>query len=376
MTTNPYAGSPVGYAAEPAVGPYSIVELMPGVRNLCEYVRLSPGERVLLMMEHTVDPVVVQAIAAAAALRDADVRILSVPPFSPGGWDRQASYAIETAAFHEADVVISGTWWGEVHTAPLFFDQIKSRSSRFLSLHMTATAGALLTGGRLPAEVFYALLERTLRQLSAAREIRVTSAKGTDLRFSGFTFDPDPGALRPGDWRPFPYGGANFWPTDTEGVLVVEESTATGVPEEPLRITLEGNLVRKIEGGTAAAHLRRYAPGGFYMRHGLIGLNPKVRIAGGTQFEREKHAGAFYCGIDGLTDGEPVTTGPGFAHCDCQVDRPTVIVDGEVFIEHGRLLILDEPHIRDVAAQFGPPDVILDDNPMMVLPRRYTGASA
>ncbi|MFG2073295.1 hypothetical protein [Nonomuraea maritima] len=376
MTTNPYAGSPVGYAAEPAVGPYSIVELMPGVRNLCEYVRLSPGERVLLMMEHTVDPVVVQAIAAAAALRDTDVRILSVPAFSPGGWDRQASYAIETAAFHEADVVISGTWWGEVHTAPLFFDQIKSRSSRFLSLHMTATAGALLTGGRLPAEVFYALLERTLRQLSAAREIRVTSAKGTDLTFSGFAFDPDPGAMRPGDWRPFPYGGANFWPTDTEGVLVVEESTATGVPEEPLRITLEGNLVRKIEGGTAAAQLRRYAPGGFYMRHGLIGLNPKVRIAGGSQFEREKHAGAFYCGLDGLTDGEPVTTGPGFAHCDCQVDRPTVIVDGEVFIEHGRLLILDEPHIRDVASRFGPPDVILDDNPMMVLPRRYTGAPA
>lgn len=376
MTTNPYAGSPVGYAAEPAVGPYSIVELMPGVRNLCEYVRLSPGERVLLMMEHTVDPVVVQAIAAAAALRDTDVRILSVPPFSPGGWDRRASYAIETAAFHEADVVISGTWWGEVHTAPLFFDQIKSRSSRFLSLHMTATAGALLTGGRLPAEVFYALLERTLRQLSAAREIRVTSAKGTDLTFSGFAFDPDPGAMRPGDWRPFPYGGANFWPTDTEGVLVVEESTATGVPEEPLRITLEGNLVRKIEGGTAAAQLRRYAPGGFYMRHGLIGLNPKVRIAGGSQFEREKHAGAFYCGLDGLTDGEPVTTGPGFAHCDCQVDRPTVIVDGEVFIEHGRLLILDEPHIRDIAARFGPPDVILDDNPMMVLPRRYTGAPA
>ncbi|TDD44565.1 hypothetical protein E1286_26800 [Nonomuraea terrae] len=374
MSINPYAGSPFSYVAEPAVAPYSIVELMPGVRNLCEYVRLAPGERVLLMVEHTVDPVVVQAIAAAAALRDADVRILSVPPFSPGGWDREASYAIETAAFHEADVVISGTWWGEVHTAPLFFDQIKSRSSRFLSLHMTATAGALLTGGRLPAEVFYALLERTLRQLSAAREIRVTSARGTDVTFSGFTFDPDPGAMRPGDWRPFPYGGANFWPSDTEGVLVVEDSTVTGVPEEPLRITLEGNLVRKIEGGAAAAQLRRYAPSGFYMRHGLIGLNPKVRLAGGTQFEREKHAGAFYCGLDGLTDGEPVTTGPGFAHCDCQVDRPTVIADGEVFIEHGRLLLLDEPEIREVAAGFGPPEVILDDNPVMILPRRYTGA--
>ncbi|MBE1585665.1 hypothetical protein ACFPOI_46805 [Nonomuraea angiospora] len=376
MTINPYAGSPFSYATEPAVGPYSIVELMPGVRNLLDYTGLRAGERVLLLMEHTVDPVVVQAIAAAVAYRDADVRILSVPPFSPGGWDREASLHIETAAFREADLVISGTWWGEVHTAPLFFDQIKSRSSRFLSLHMTATAGALLTGGRLPAEVFYALLRRTLRQMSGARSIRVTSARGTDVTFSGLTFDPDPGAMRPGDWRPFPYGGANFWPADTEGVLMIEDSTVTGVPEESLRITLEGNLVRKIEGGAAAEQLRRYAPGGFYMRHGLIGLNPKVRVAGGNQFEREKHAGAFYCGIDGLTDGRPVTTGPGFAHCDCQVDRPTVLVDGELFIENGRLLMLDEPEIREVAARFGPPDVILDDNPIMILPRRYTGGGA
>ncbi|MGW0805460.1 hypothetical protein [Nonomuraea sp. NPDC002799] len=374
MTINPYAGSPFSYVTEPAVAPYSIVELMPGVRNLCDYVGVAGGERVLLLMEHTVDPVVVQAIGAAAAYRGADVRILSVPPFSPGGWDKGAALGIETAAFHEADVVISGTWWGEVHTAPLFFDQIGSRSARFLSLHMTATAGALLTGGRLPPEVFYALLRRTLAQVSGAETVRVTSARGTDVTFSGLTWETDPGGpLRPGDWRPFPYGGANFWPADTEGVLLVEDSTVTGVPEESLRITLEGNLVRKIEGGAAAEQLRRYAPDGYYMRHALVGLNPKVRISGGTQFEREKHAGAFYCGLDGLTDGVPVKTGPGFAHCDCQVDRPTVLVDGEPFIDNGRLLMLDEPEIREVAARFGPPEIILDDNPVMILPHRYAG---
>lgn len=375
MTINPYSGSPFSYVNEPAVAPYSIVELMPGVRNLCDYVGLAAGERVLLLVEHTVDPVVVQAIAAAAALRDADVRILSVPPFSAGGWDREAELPIETAAFHNADVVIGGTWWGEVHTAPLFFDQIGARQARFVSLHMTATAGALLTGARLPADVFYALVAAALRQLAGASSIRVTSERGTDVTFSGLTFeDPGPAGLRPGDWRPFPYGGVNFWPTGTEGVIVVEDSTVTGVPEEPLRITLEGNLVRKIEGGAAAEQLRRYAPGGFYLRHGLFGLNPKVRIAGGTQFEREKHAGAFYCGIDGLTDGEPVTTGPGFAHCDIQVDRPTVVVDGNTFVERGRLLLLDEPEVRRAAARFGPPEVILDDNPVLILPRRYSGA--
>lgn len=369
----PYATPPFSYVSEPTAAPYSIVEMMPGARNLIDYARVASGERVLLLVEHTVDPVVIQAVAAAAAYRDADVQILSVAPFSPGGWDRDACHRIATAACHEADVVISCTWWGEVHTAPLFFDELRAHSARVVSLHMAATGGALLTGGRLPTEVFYALLRRTLERMSTARTIHVTSARGTDLTFTGPTFTPDEGPPGPGEWRPFPYGGVNFWPEGTEGTLVVEDSTVTGVPEEPLRITFEDNLVRKIEGGIAAEHLRRYAPGGYYMRHALVGLNPKVRIAGAPQFEREKHAGAFYCGIDALTDGVPVTTEPGFAHCDCQIDRPTVLVDGEPFIEGGRLLLLDDAGIRSVAARFGPPEVILDDNPLMILPRRHTG---
>ncbi|NUR91460.1 MAG: hypothetical protein HOY71_45935 [Nonomuraea sp.] len=376
MTTNPYATSPFSYASEPTAAPYSIVELMPGARNLVHYMRVAAGERVLVLAEHTVDPVVVQAIAAAAAYRDADVHILSVAPFSPGGWDSGAGHEVARAAVGASDVVIACTWWGEVHTAPLFFDEIRALPVRFASLHMSATAGALLTGARFPNEVFYALAHLMLERLATAGKIRVTSAAGTDLILSGLTLMPDEEPPGPGQWRPFPYGGVNFWPSDTEGVLVVEDSTVTGVPEEPLRVTLSGNAVQDITGGTGAELLRRFSPGGFYLRHALIGLNPKVRVAGGTQFEREKHAGAFYCGLDALTGGVPVTTAPGFAHCDCQVDRPTLYADDEPLIENGRLLLLGDPRIRQVAERFGPPDVILDDNPVMILPRRYSGAAA
>jgi 2,5-dihydroxypyridine 5,6-dioxygenase len=72
----------------------------------------------------------------------------------------------------------------------------------------------------------------------------------------------------------------------------------------------------------------------------------------------------------------PITTAPGFAHCDCQIDRPTVYADDEPLVDNGRLLLLDDPAIREVAARFGPPDVILDDNPAMILPGRYSGAAA
>ncbi len=88
MIVNPYAAAPFSYASMPGATPYSIVELMPGARNLMHHAQVASGERVLLLVEHTADPVVVQAIAAAAAYRDADVHVLSVAPFSPGGGTR------------------------------------------------------------------------------------------------------------------------------------------------------------------------------------------------------------------------------------------------------------------------------------------------
>jgi len=65
---------------------------------------------------------------------------------------------------------------------------------------------------------------------------------------------------------------------------------------------------------------------------------------------------------------------PGYAHCDCQFDRPTVRVGDTVVSQDGRLALLDDPQIREVAAEYGPPEVVLDDNPQLILPRRYCGA--
>jgi hypothetical protein len=331
------------------------------------------------LTEHTVDVVVLQAIVAAAAYRNADVQVLSVAPFSPGGADRQnpGAESIAEAAHGRADVVIACTWWAEVHCQPLFFSQVAQKGARFVSLHMAATAAALNTGARLPPEVFYAIMRRVAQIMGSGEDIRLTTPAGTDLTFKNVTLTPDDGPLAPGGWRPFPYGGVNFYPDTCDGVFVVEDSTVTGVPEERLAVTMKDNLVAEIEGGIAAEQLRRFGPLGYYMRHALIGVNPKVRVAGGSQFEREKHAGAFYLGIDGLTeDGNADPANPGYAHCDCQFDRPTVTVGDFVLSREGRLQVLDEPELREVAARFGPPEVVLDDNPQMILPRRHTGGEA
>jgi 2,5-dihydroxypyridine 5,6-dioxygenase len=365
--------TPVSYFDTPTSAPLAISELMPGAYHLMEYAAVTAGEQVLILTEHGTDPVVVQAISAAAAYRNADVHVLSVPPFSAGGWDRATPSALVPAAHHAADVVISLTWWGEVHTAGLFFDEIARRRARFVSLHQTATAAALATGPRFPLDLYFALEARATALLASASEIRVTTALGTDVTFRDFATAGHHAPLVPGMWRPFPYGGVNFYPDRTDGVVVIEECTVTGVPADRTTVTLADNRVTAIDGSAAAAELRRYAPTGYYLRHALIGLNPKVRSAGGSQFEREKHAGAFYCGLDALTPaGAADRSGPGHAHCDCQFDRPTITVDGTGLVDDGCLLLLDDPDIRALAERFGPADVLLDPNPRLILPSRYT----
>lgn len=179
--------APFSYLDTPTAAPLSITELMPGVYNLLEYAAVAAGEQVLILAEHSTDPVVIQAIAAAAAYRNADVHVLSTAPFSAGGWDRATPSPLLPAAHGAADVVISLTWWGEVHTPHLFFDEIAKRRARFVSLHQTATAAALSTGARLPLDLYFALEARATAQLAAAEEIRVTTALNTDVTFRNFT---------------------------------------------------------------------------------------------------------------------------------------------------------------------------------------------
>ena len=362
----PYAYVDVGPS-----GPMGIAELMPGVRNLLDYLVVRSGEQVLVLAENSTDPLVIAALAAGISMRDAEVHVLSLPPVSPGGVDRPGLSPIVTAAYAEADAVISCVWWAEVHTEELFFTVVPRHRARFVSLHQTATPSALATGSRFPLELLYAIRSAANARCADAGRVRVTTAHGTDVTFSDPRFDFDSGPMEPGMWRPWPLGGLNFYPGSTDGVLVIEESTVTGVPAEPLRIHVRDNLVDGYEGGEAAGQVRRFSPGGYYLRHAFVGLNPKVRLDGAPQFEREKHAGAFYLGIDGLTDGRADPSVPGFAHCDCQFDRPTITVDDEPLVESGRLLVLDDPAVRAAAEAYADPERLLDPNPRLTLDARH-----
>lgn len=342
-------------------GAVSILELAPGAANLVEYLAVHDDDDVLVLTEYSVASQVVDAIAMAARLRGAKVSVLTVEPFSPGGSDRDVPGPIVANAWRASSVVISCVWWAELHSTPLFFSELSALGARLAALHQTATAGALSTGARLPPAVFYEIKSRVLEQVVGAEEIRVRTQVGTDLVMRDIKVDTDNGPLdKPGMWSPFPYGGVNWYPGTSEGVLGVEESTVTGVPAEPLLVELRDNVVVDIRGSRERRELEAFSPAGYYLRHAFIGLNPKVRVKNAPQFEREKHAGAFYLGLDGADAA--VAGGPGYSHCDCQFDYPTVTVDGKTIVDDGYLLALDHPAVRDTAARYGNPDRLLLPN--------------
>lgn len=76
---------PRSYAEMNPPGPGVMPLLMPGARNLMDYVSLAAGEYVLVLAEHSVHPQLIGAISSVAALRGGDVSILHVEPWKPGG---------------------------------------------------------------------------------------------------------------------------------------------------------------------------------------------------------------------------------------------------------------------------------------------------
>ena len=162
--------------------------------------------------------------------------------------------------------------------------------------------------------------------------------------------------------------GINFYPLSAKGVFVPDETTIHGRPLAPIKFTVSDGFVTDVQAGAEAdvAAVESYANGRYYLRHSVIGLNPKTRIANAPQFERERAAGTSYLGIDGTgPDGVIDRNKAGRAHLDAIFDTPSVYIDGELLVNRRRLLLLEDADLLEFARQFGDPQRILAQNPFI-----------
>lgn len=365
----PLSGPAAGYPGHHVSTPAQLPQLMQAATNCVQnYCRVQAGERVLVVSEPDTDPLVVASFVSAATLAGADVANITVPPFSAGGSTRDYPGPMLMGAYERADVIIACTYFEFAHCQHTFFDRIFGSDKSVCSVLMGSTPGCLVTGGRFPIDLLHEISKVAFDVFDGCRTVRYVTDSGTDLTFEdprGFvTIDP----LRRGSWGIFPPMGINFYPQNSHGVFVFDESTLHGKPLAPIRITMSDNYVSKIECGSRAdeATIAAFARGRYYMRHSVVGLNPKTRMINAPQFERERAAGICYLGIDGTNpDGSIDRTKPGYAHLDVIFDTPTVYVDGKMIVDRRRLLLLDDPRLIEYARRYGDPARVLAQNPFI-----------
>ncbi|MFI5421657.1 MAG: hypothetical protein ACHQ1H_11880, partial [Nitrososphaerales archaeon] len=71
--------------------PFLLPEIMKAVKScLEEFCELKKGEKVLILSEADVNPLTTSAFLTESHELGADAAVMSVPPFSPGGWMRNS----------------------------------------------------------------------------------------------------------------------------------------------------------------------------------------------------------------------------------------------------------------------------------------------
>ena len=172
---------------------------------------------------------------------------------------------------------------------------------------------------------------------------------------------------------------------DMKGVIVTRALSGALIPE--IRIYIDQAEVSRVEGGGAVgetfrAVLDRYrniqfpgfpSPGVGNVEEVALGTHPKARPDEGPEdlgfSEARLRSGTIHIGIGATRNPETrevLLTGlsglPRGQHRDWQMYFPTLILDGEVLVDKGRLTVLDDPEIRRLASKFGDPDELLSED--------------
>ena len=372
------------------VSPYRIVDLLPAARNMTDYCHVEPGEHVSIFTDTLIPPLIVQAVLAAVEEKGGIPTIVTT---QPGGlsWRQGAEPPRPyKTAMYGSDVVIqlksveAQIYPRVQETAMIEHDVRMLRVPLGTSIETLTEAWALF-----PYELMHLITKKIYEQWTRGattpgnviKTIHVKANNGTDLKA---TYDPryaihtgfiEP-QLMPGMWCQFAGStvGIELF-KDANGTVVFDglhgEEEYKSLPpigsdvvhplSEPVSWTFKDRRCH-IEGGHEADLIRRLVEaGGEYadiLCEIALGMNPKApmgtmptRRAGVTHYAVGSTAGRTPTLED---ESAPVHTHGHLFKCDLFVDDEPCILDG-------RLVVFDDPEVREVAAIYGDPDKIFEE---------------
>ncbi len=310
-------------------------QLLEGARRLVSVNgRVRSDEQVLIVTDPTMQR---YADVVAEAVREvgAPATVAVMPVNRADGNEPPDPVA---RAMREANVIFSPVSISITHSRAMR----ASLDAGARAILMSAYTDEIMTSAALLKTDFEAQVEtchRIGRAFTGGREVRLTSPRGTDLRFSiegrvanVLTNIPDPGQL-----APVPDIEVNVVPVtgSAEGVFISDASVpylGIGVLDEPIVCRVEGGSVVEMSGGPQAekllARLRSFDdPTCFNVAELGVGLNPHARLTG-EMLEDEGVVGTIHIGIGTSHTLGGEVKAP--THYDLLMWQPTIEVDGRV----------------------------------------------
>lgn len=322
---------------------------------------LQAGDTVAVLGESQSRPVLLELARLAAARRGAQVFSLLLPSAFPadqpvarstGASPVLRQLAPVVAALAGSTLVLDCTVEGLMHAPEL--PAILKGGARVVYVsneHPEALARLLPGDGLEP------LVKDHVKRLRATREMRVTSAAGTDLTVSlagaacggnwGYT-------TRPGTMTHWPGGLALAFPAagSVNGTLVLAEGdvnlTFKRYLERPVTLRIEGDYVTRIEGaGVDADLMRSYIAAwgdreAYAVSHVGYGLNDKARWDSMALYDKRDFNGtelrAFAGNFLYSTGANEVAGRHTLGHFDLPLRHCTVTLDGTTVVDAGRLV--------------------------------------
>jgi 2,5-dihydroxypyridine 5,6-dioxygenase len=332
-----------------------MVSLFKAELELC---KVGPNQTVAILSEGTVRADYAQAFLAAAQALGApafQINVASVPKSGPQhqvGRNPLTGNRVAIEALKQADIVIDLMGLLFSHEQ----NEITATGTRMLLVWEPINVLRDL----FPTVDLRRRVEHGEGLLGAARELRVTSPHGTDIRYTigqypvmteyGYTDEP-------GRWDHFPSGflltQGNDKAVDGRVVLMPGDiiNAFRRYIQTPVTLTVEKGMVTSIEGdGMDAALLRNYMdsfndPRAYAVSHIGWGLNERANwhhFAATRELDREigVHALAFYGNV--LFSTGPNTELGGTNDTACHLDMPlrdcSLYLDNTLIVDRGRVV--------------------------------------
>jgi leucyl aminopeptidase (aminopeptidase T) len=308
-------------------------------RVVREYLGIKAGERFVIVVDRRTDTEIPDALAAAADVVGADSIVIRIGVLSHSGAEPPAPVAAAMAA---ADVVLCAASTSLYHTAAKAQAQRAGVRGDFNAPYRAEAwrIGAMTADFR----AIRRQAERLAELWRSAREVRVTSPAGTDIRARVEGREPKAWltgiCLAPGEVSALPGGEVSLPPLEgtTEGAIVWERvASDLGAIDEPVRMAVQAGRVVEIAGGAQADRLRSIVaaiPDADNIGEIGIGLNPAARISDEIT-ESKKALGTVHLAL-----GDSANEYGGLVECEVHLDglvlAPTVLFDDRPVVVEGR----------------------------------------